>query len=373
MNTFMQVDTLYLPRPARLTARISSRLRSPDIDVETVRAVLDLYGLQPTGRLENLPNARRNRNLIAGTQAGRKVLKLYRRDWSMDTIVYEHSILRRLAEVNFPAPRLLATSIGRTFVSNGGKNYCMFEFVGGLNYSWTFLLRPHRMRLMRTAGRTLARLHRQLSDFEPLGGHHLGFVSRRGERLRDLEWHIRKVSELKARSKDLNEPAVDWLIARSGEILDEISQLTCVLKDAGLPRTIIHGDFGLHNLLFKDADQAIPMDFELARLEWRLSDLVSCLSKLRTRKGAYDMESVEQLLAAYQQESPIGDEEWRWFPLVWKHYKLAKAVQYWSSYFETDGPVHKLSLAKDAAEQSNWLLDDPQLLGDLRLKMGQAG
>lgn len=372
MNAIWRPDTLYLPRPARLTARISSRLRSPDIDVETVQIVLEQYGLQLTGRLENLPNARRNRNLIVGTRAGRNVLKLYRADWSPDTIDYEHSILRHLAALKSPAPRLLATSAGRTVVNLRGKNYCLFEFTSGLNYSWTYLFRPHRMRLMRTSGRTLARLHKQLAEFEPEGRHHLGFVSRQGDRSRDLEWNIRKVAELKERSRELGEPAADWLIARADGFLDDISHLTFKLKEAGLPRTIIHGDFGLHNLIFQDADHATPMDFELARLEWRLSDLVSCLSKLRNRKGEHDMESVAELLAAYQGENPVGDEEWRWFPLVWKHYKLAKAVQYWSSYFETNGPAHKLSLARDAAEQSDWLLQDPGRLDGLRSRMRQA-
>jgi Ser/Thr protein kinase RdoA (MazF antagonist) len=271
--------------------------------------------------------------------------------------------------VKSPAPRLLVTSAGRTVVNLRGKNYCLFEFTGGLNYSWTYLFRPHRMRLMRTGGRTLARLHRQLAEFEPVGRHHLGFVSCLGDRSRDLEWHIRKVAELKERSQELGEPAADWLIARADRFLDDISHLTCKLKEAGLPRTIIHGDFGLHNLIFQDADHATPMDFELARLEWRLSDLVSCISKLRNRKGEYDMRSVAELLAAYQSENPVGDEEWRWFPLVWKHYKLAKAVQYWSSYFETNGPAHKLSLARDAAEQSDWLLQEPGRLDGLRSRM----
>jgi Ser/Thr protein kinase RdoA (MazF antagonist) len=225
---------------------------------------------------------------------------------------------------------------------------------------------------MRTGGRTLARLHKQLAEFEPEGRHHLGFVSRQGDRSRDLEWNIRKVADLKERSQELGDPAANWLIARADGFLDDISHLTCKLKEAGLLRTIIHGDFGLHNLIFQDADHATPMDFELARLEWRLSDLVSCLSKLRNRKGEYDMESAAELLAAYQGENPVSDEEWRWFPLVWKHYKLAKAVQYWSSYFETNGPAHKLSLARDAVEQSDWLLQDPGRLDGLRSRMRRA-
>lgn len=368
MRTSTQLNTIFIPRPARLTAHINSRLRPADIEPQTVHAVLVQYGLNLTAPSQNMPNARRNHNLIVRTNEGHKVLKLYRSDWLTDTIAYEHSILQYLAEMNSPAPRLLSTITGETCVNLGGQNYCMFEFVKGVNYSSTFLFRPHRMKLMRTAGQTLAKLHRHLLGFPPKGSHHLGFVSREGERLRDVKWHTQKISEFKERTQPLSDPNAKWLIAHSEKTLYEINDLSEILKDAYLPRTIIHGDFGLHNIIFQGADHATPMDFELARLEWRLSDLVSCISKLRNRKGEYDMDSVAELLTAYQHEFPIGDEEWQSFPLVWKYYKLAKAVQYWSSYFETNGPAHKLSLARDAVDQSTWLSDNPLNIVELRFR-----
>jgi Ser/Thr protein kinase RdoA (MazF antagonist) len=366
MYSLTRFNTFYLPRPARLTAQITSRLRSADIETHTVQSVLAQYDLNLTAPSQNMPNARRNRNLIVQTQAGRKVLKLYRGDWRTDTIAYEHSILQALAGMNSPAPRLLPTVTGETCVHLNGRNYCVFNFVGGLNYSWTFLYRPHRMKLMRTAGRALANLHQQLLGFSPVGSHHLGFISHQGGRLRDVEWHTQKISEFKDRSRRLDDPNASWLMVHADAILHDIQNLTETLQNAHLPRTIIHGDFGLHNLIFQDADHTTPMDFELARLEWRLSDLVSCLSKLRNRKGDYDMDSVMELMTAYQREFPISDEEWQWFPLVWKYYKLAKAVQYWSSYFETNGPVHKLYLARDAVDQAGWLSENPSTVAGLR-------
>lgn len=360
---------MYIPRPARLTAQITSRLRSADIEPDTVQTVLAQYGLNQSAPPRNMPNARRNRNLIVYTEAGRMVLKHYRKDWTSSAIAYEHSILNYLAQNNIPAPRLRASKLGETCINIDGRNYCVFEFVNGLNYSWVYLFRPHRMRLMHTAGRTLAQLHRQLQGFHPTGSHHLGFVSYDGDRLRDVQWHIQKISNLKELSYSLSDPNAEWLITQSEKILGNISNLTQILKEANLPRTIIHGDFGLHNLIFQNASQATTMDFELSRLEWRLSDMVSCLSKLRNRKGEYDMGSVTELMAAYQSEFAISDDEWQWFPLVWKYYKLVKAVQYWSSYFETNGPVRKLSLARDAVEQSGWLANSPETVAGLRSSM----
>ena len=92
-------------------------------------------------------------------------------------------------------------------------------------------------------------------------------------------------------------------------------------------RIVIHGDYGLHNLIYQGLDKAIPVDYELSRLEWRMSDLVSVVSKFRYKDGSYDYESITQFMHAYQAQYPITDVEWEHFPLIWKYYKLMKAVQ----------------------------------------------
>jgi Ser/Thr protein kinase RdoA (MazF antagonist) len=369
MSVFTIPEVLHIPRPGRLSGELRSRLRSPDIGVRTVGEVLSHYGLSLAGSPRNLPNARRNRNLIVETSGGRKVLKHYRRDWSVSTIEYEHSILNRLAELHSPAPRLAVTTKGGTYVQRDGDNYAVFEFIPGETYSMSFLLRSHRLTLMATAGETLARLHLQIKGFLPQGQHHLGFKSYYGGRRRDIAWHVAKVAELKARSRQLGDPGArlqaGWLVDHADEILETLTRLDESLGRALLPRVIIHGDYGLHNLIFQEPRRATPVDFELARLEWRLSDLVSAISKFRYGQGSYDFESIIQFMHAYQREYPIADEEWRHFPAVWRHYKLAKAVQYWSSYFETGGPTRKLVSARDEVGHAVWALQNPQRLVQL--------
>jgi Ser/Thr protein kinase RdoA (MazF antagonist) len=319
---------------------------------------------------KNLPNTRRNRNLIVNTSQGRKILKLYRADWQTSTIAFEHSILVRLAELDLPAPRLLSITGGWTWLKLDSHNYCLFDFIDGKNYSSSFLMRPHRVRMMATSGRTLASLHKQLAGFLPEGRHHIGFKNYSVDRHRDMYWHVQKVNELTALSRELTNPddrlQAGWLIEHAGFILDEMSQLDGTLREAELPRLIIHGDYGLHNLIYQDLDTAVPVDYELARLEWRLSDLVSVVSKFRYKDGSYDFESITRFMHAYQAEYPIADNEWQHFPLVWKFYKLMKAVQYWSSYFETNGPVRKLISSRDEVGQASWALDHAEQLAKFR-------
>ena len=357
---------LCFPRPSRLTAYLNSRWRPLDIPADTIREILRHYGLDQTGPAHNLPMSRRTRNVVVNTSAGKKVLKLYRRKWQADTILYAHSILERLADRNFPAPRLVLTPGGQSFSGLVGRNYALFDFVDGANYSSGFLPRAHRLKLKAIAGRTLARFHRELAGFVPQGQHHLGFHSFTADRHHDLAWHTHKVIELKERSRTVTGAAdavhIEWLLGASDSILEELSRLDQDLRRAPLPRVVIHGDYGLHNLLFQPNGTATPVDFESARLEWRLSDLVGTLSRLRSRSGAYDLERMRCFLQGYQSESPLTPEERDLLPSVWRFRKLQSVLQYWNSYFETGGLSQKLLAARSAMEQARWGLHNSEKL-----------
>jgi Ser/Thr protein kinase RdoA (MazF antagonist) len=132
--------------------------------------------------------------------------------------------------------------------------------------------------------------------------------------------------------------------------VEQLGPLDELLSAALLKRTIIHGDYGLHNLLFRRDGTVMPVDFELARLEWRLSDLV------------YDFESIQWFMAAYHATFPLNADEWRLFAEVWRFYKLQGAVQYWNSYFETNGPARKLISARDAIAQADWVANHQEHL-----------
>jgi Ser/Thr protein kinase RdoA (MazF antagonist) len=364
---------LHFPRPSRLSEFVKSRMRSLDIEKETVQQVLDQFGLEITKPPSNLPLSRRTRNLMLKTTTGKKVIKRYRARHEVPTILYSHSILERLAKLNFPAPRLSATPAGETFISLESGIYAIFDFVEGNNYSLSFVPPVFRRQLMFTAGQTLGRLHHALADFMPDGCHHLGFETYTGSWRRDLAWHTTKVSEMKERSRTLQNEAdkqhANWLVQNCNYILEELGKLDEKLNQSALTRVVIHGDYGLHNIVFDAKNDIVtPIDFESSRLEWRLSDLVSASSRLRYRNGAYNFESIRKLLEGYQSEYPIDAEEWHSLPFVWRFHKLRASLIYWNSYFETGGPVRKLISARDAVSQADWVMKNP----DTFLKLNRA-
>ncbi len=133
---------------------------------------------------------------------------------------------------------------------------------------------------------------------------------------------------------------------------------------------IIHGDYGLHNLIFHP-NQTTPVDFELSRLEWRLSELVSCLSKLRYSDGSHDFESIHAFLGAYLARYPIEEAEWQLLPQAWRYYRLSGTLNYWNSFFETMGPTRKLHKALDALQQADWALQHADEILSLKNEGGE--
>jgi Ser/Thr protein kinase RdoA (MazF antagonist) len=357
-----------VPRPSRVSAYVTARLSPTVIDVLTVREVLRRFGLEPVQAPRNLRLSRRSLNAAVATTSGVKVVKQYRPDWLPATVRYGHSILARLEELEFPAVRLVRAGNGSTVTCIDDRIFAVFDFVPGTNYSLNYLLRPQRLALTRLAGRTLAELHGTLRSFEPHESHHLGFASLTAPRVRDAAWHASKVDELREKSRSLPEPAAAVLAAeledRVDRLVQDIESLESRLAHAGLPRVVIHGDYGLHNLLYHRG-RAVPVDFEVSRLDWRVNDLVSALGKYRYRDRVYDFESMRSFMDAYAQVFPLTAAERQAFPDAWRLYKLQAAVQYWNGYFQTNGPVRKLTSAVDSIEQAAWVSTHSAFIDEL--------
>lgn len=361
----------YLPRPSRVSAALAARFGPPALAPSVARQVLRGYGLQPASGYRNLRLARRSLNLVVDTDRGPKVVKAYRPHWPAGSVHCGHSIILRLEGVCFPAVRLVRPLGGETWTTVGAERFAVFEFVPGTNYSIAFLRRADRLGLTAVAGRTLAGLHNCLDGFVPDGAHHMGFATPTGPRRRDVAWHRARLDELVRRSAALTAPAtashVASLVGRAPSVLDELDRLEALVRGAALPRVVVHGDYGLHNLVFPRPDLAVPVDFELSRLDWRLFDLISVLGKHRYRGGRYDLESMVTFLSAYVEQFPLTRDEQRLLPEAWRLYKLQAAVQYWSSYFETGGPARKLASALDSIEQADLVAERPEMIRRLAI------
>jgi glycosyltransferase involved in cell wall biosynthesis len=217
------------------------------------------------------------------------------------------------------------------------------------------------------SGQLLGLLHRQLMGFQPEGQHHLGFQTGGTNRHRDLSWHLNKLHELRWKTQNLanseNKDDARWLSDRSERIEERLIQLDQRLSEASLPRLVIHGDYGIHNMLFHQDGSATVHDFELARTEWRLIDLAAALTRMDDSRGRL-------FLAAYHDEYPLDPEEWNLLPQVWQQYRLRGAIQYWDNFFKL-GDGYRLKAARKRILQAEQILVNRKKLWQLSVQSEQ--
>jgi Ser/Thr protein kinase RdoA (MazF antagonist) len=324
--------------------------------------VIEAFDLE-VARDRNVQHNRRSRNLIIDTTQGRVILKKYRPEWGVGTVECVHSILTALEDLDEPAPRLKRTPQAADSVVGPDGVFAVFEFVKGASFASTYLLREHRLRITAAAAKAMARIHSSLVDFTPAGEHHHG-VDSEGRPKRDLEWHIQMVDQLKRRTEEIEDQVERELANRlsrdSGRLLETLALLDAEVGRADLPTTVIHGDFGIHNLIFPRNESPVPIDFELSRRDWRLNDLISATGKHRFKDGGYDVESMRVFINAYDEENQLLASERELMAEAWAHYKLRAAVQYWNSYHSTGGPARKLRSALDSISQADQVIENPE-------------
>jgi Ser/Thr protein kinase RdoA (MazF antagonist) len=321
---------------------VAARRRPPAIPPERCNEVLAAYGLTLTRAPENIPFGRRNQNVVVTTPAGRKVLRRYRGNAVPGSVAHEHAVLAELERRGFPAVRLERTTASDTVVTHDGDLYALFDFEDGANLaSYVLPGTSSRTRILTAAGGTLAQLHRELAGFTPATAHHLGYEPVTEEPAHDLSWYLDVLAELPARTPVAGAAGRSQhqaLAGRSQQLTSWLTGLHERLAQAELPRVLIHGDYGVHNLLFRSDGTAVVTDFELARRDWRLIDLIIVLSRIPIDRG-------QSFVAGYRQREAIADDEWRHLSDVWQHYKLTGAIRSWHNHF-THGGEQRLATAR---------------------------
>jgi Ser/Thr protein kinase RdoA (MazF antagonist) len=341
---------LRVPRIGRFRALRRVRRRRQASDPRLWADVLRAYGLTPTGRVTDIAMGRRNRNVIVVTTAGPVVVRRYRGIVRPDSVAHEHEILGELERLDFPAVRLRRTRDGQTAVHEDQRVHAVFDYVAGRNLAaWILLDRRARAHVQEEGGRALARMHDLLGPFQPDAAHHLSLSAASDDRARHLAWFLDELDVLPTRVPSGTAEAGELhgaLADRAGEIADQLVELDRAIGRADLPRTVIHGDFGLHNLIFRPDGTAVVTDFELARRELRLIDLVIVLSRTPHKDA-------EAFLSAYIDETSVSSDEWRQLANVWRYYRLTGAVQSWSNHF-AHGGVDRLRTARARLAEAEW-------------------
>lgn len=356
------IGKLYIPRPDRLYQRLRFRQRPSAIDLTTVEEILAEYDLKLLAKSQAPPGPGRSRNVIVSTCRGKKLLKRYKHTVIVPAIIHEHSILAYLTRIGFPSPRLVTRPAGETLVCRNGRNYALFDFIeGGFQYYNYFLLPMQLRQFITAAGEVLAILHNRLEDFVPQGYNLNGFKSRKEGWWRDLDWYADRLARCTKETQRLNSSAsrseAAWLLQYADYLEETLHQLDASLKQAALPRLIIHGDYGPYNLLFRRDGSLTVLDFEIARLDWRATELVDALWRFSYTRFGFNLDKMKWFVDAYGAHFAVASDELRLLPDVWIFLNVRRCIVRWHHYCDTHD-TQRLAQARSFLRLFSWMREN---------------
>jgi Ser/Thr protein kinase RdoA (MazF antagonist) len=119
---------------------------------------------------------------------------------------------------------------------------------------------------------------------------------------------------------------------------------------------IIHGDYRPSNLLFRRGEPPVVLDFELARLEWRATDLARA-GKVFARKRSMGLcfDRFKSFMDAYQAGCPVAEEELKLVPSVWQFLLIRRLMVCWYELCDAPNKEREAEI-RDHLVWLDWLL-----------------
>jgi Ser/Thr protein kinase RdoA (MazF antagonist) len=313
-----------VPRPDRLLRRVRRRtsLLPPQRAVE-VATRAGVAGPRPIAA-DLSPGGRGAVRAVRDEQGSVWLVKRYKDSLADGDIDLEHAVLLRLADLGLPAPRLRSEPNGpATLWRVDGGRFAVYRFASGYRHPHERLHATRdRRRLERLAGQLLARLHHGLCGFEPPASSEHGFTGRSGQHVRPAAWFVDLLESLRASPVTgavASEADREWMSA-------ELLRLDGLLDAAGLSRTVIHGDYGPYNLLVRAGREPLAIDWELTRLDWRLTDLATALPRFAGRRTGWDAAAAKQFLDGYRSTASFDAAELSYLASVAGFLAIRRAI-----------------------------------------------
>lgn len=320
-----------IPRPGAIRSLLGRRRATV---VPPPAAVLARLGIRPRG--EGRPaGGGRGSSLILDTNRGRVLLKRYKATLDVDSARGEHAVLRYLEAAAFPAPRLVGGEDGETLIREAGRLYAAVAFVDGHRRADArFLIPADARHLAAAAGGTLGALHATMAGFVPPAASPNGFTSATGPRVRDVDWYRARIADASA-AMSAEHPDAVGPVDRLDAVATELGRLDAALSAAEPTRGIVHGDYGQYNLLVRSGRPIVVVDFELARLDWWLMDIVTAIPRFALGRRGWSGDRAIAFVAGYLERNPIPPAELERLPEVGAFLALRRAIVCVARWAET--------------------------------------
>jgi homoserine kinase type II len=277
---------------------------------EDTIAILGAYRLGALQHCSFIERGHVNEKWVLTTKGGQYVLKRRHASLSQRTLVQaQHALVGHLCDLGFPAPALVRTHDGNTFLDYGGDVYELQEFVLGYPFS---AAEPSQLI---AAARTLGFYHNTVRGFDHEVLHRsverygAATLSRTVRRVLQ-SWQPSMQPELRSLTEQLEEHVQDIVLRdpRSGQ----------------LSELVIHGDYHGANLVLQEDSVVGVVDYDLAHWCTRVMEVAEAIIAFCTDPatelehivytGVLDLEVVSRFVTAYLAVAPLSESEIRALP-----------------------------------------------------------
>jgi len=271
--------------------------------------LMEALGHYDLGRIISVRRAggTANANFVIQAEGGFFFLRLRNLKYSNVTHVSDdHRLIGFLRKRKVPAPVLIRTKRGETFIKSDIGAYELSEYVEGEPFDGSFLE-------IAEASRWLARLHRNARDWEP--AEPKVTIPRRYDSPDDFLGRWVETLQSAGRRSDL-----DYIVSQAELAREKVDDE----KYDSLSDWTIHGDYIPANVLFAKGTLAGIFDFDWAGRHPRLRDLADLLmgfcSRQKppvqyediaavTRNFTFDSEKIRIALKSYGEILPLSKED----------------------------------------------------------------
>ena len=286
---------------------------SPSADPPDVADVLAAFGLPVPTRIDRGGGTATPKWAVR-TNAGRFMVRVRPAEFSGDeSVSFDHTAMRRLADEGLPVPRPQVRPDGTTWLARHGRVYEVLSWVDGRPFV------EGDLRAIASVGEFLGRFHGVFGGETPAG----------------------KAGMLREDHPDLLAPYLADLLplaagAAEAEALAEISRQLDLVRGqldggvyASLPHCVIHGDVHPGNVRFRGSHVAAAYDFDYLSVQARIRDICDGLVAFASRRAAPldpdeirsltqafvpDPDRCGELMRAYQRHNALSDAEWTALP-----------------------------------------------------------
>lgn len=305
-------------------------------ETDLLAAVLGRFGVDDAA-ISPVGSGGVNRHWRVRTDRRHLALREYRSDRTAGAIAFEHELLNHLYAREWPVAPALPTQEGQTMVTLFDRTYALFPWLDGEPVEAPSLSQLH------IRGRLLARLHTDLATFQRREQRE-GFG-----RAWELDLFVQPrlhsfnqlLSAFGARFPDL----AAGIRREKYRSLRELARLGY----GEAPTTVVHGDFGQENLLFRGPRLSGLLDFDFARRDVAAFDLAVALSADCMQPPANDRVDpvrADALLSGYATLRPPTLDDARLIVPLLRAQMLWLAMFWMREWLDGESERHAVSVAR---------------------------